>query len=80
MDFFFEFLATYELGDYVASGGCGTVMMCRKREDPHGEQYILKYMNLDELTFNKANGAQREAQERVDRWLQYEIAQYSSFW
>jgi hypothetical protein len=57
----------YELGDYVASGGCGTVMMCRKRGDPEDVKYILKYMNLDELTFNKANGAQREAQERVDR-------------
>jgi len=58
--------AAYELGDYVASGGCGTVMMCTRRGDPEGKKYILKYMNLDELTFNKANGAQREAQLMKD--------------
>ena len=49
----------------MASGGCGTVMMCTKRDDKERKQYVLKYMNLDELTTNKANGAQREAEERV---------------
>ena len=44
-------------------------MMCRRKGDPEGKNYILKYMNLDELTFNKASGAQREAQERVDRFI-----------
>ena len=40
-------------------------MMCTKRDDKERKQYVLKYMNLDELTTNKANGAQREAEERV---------------
>ena len=40
-------------------------MMCKKRGDSENKQYVLKYMDLNELTTNKANGAQREAEERV---------------
>lgn len=51
----------YELGTYLASGGCGTVMMCHKKGDPN-KKFVLKYMNLNELSKNKAAGAKREAE------------------
>merc|ERR1711970_318940 len=53
--------AQYQLGDYLASGGCGTVMLCTKLDDANKKKYILKYINLNELTKNKAAGSQREA-------------------
>ena len=31
---------------FLASGGCGTVMLCNKLDDPTKKQYILKYINL----------------------------------
>ena len=31
---------------FLASGGCGTVMLCTKLDDPTKKQYILKYINL----------------------------------
>ena len=36
----------YTLGDYLASGGCGTVLFCTKKEDPDKKKYVLKYINL----------------------------------
>merc|ERR1712137_840229 len=53
--------AQWQLGEYLASGGCGTVMLCNKLDDPTKKQYILKYINPNELTKNKAAGSQREA-------------------
>ena len=51
---------SYKLGEYLASGGCGTVMKCTKHDDPD-TQFVLKYINLAELTKNKAAGSEREA-------------------
>lgn len=51
-------------------------MMCKKRGDSENKQYVLKYMDLNELTTNKANGAQREAEERVRLsrfWILFKI-------
>lgn len=53
--------AKYQLGEYLASGGCGTVMLCNKHGEPN-KPYVLKYINLNELTKNKAAGSEREAQ------------------
>ena len=39
----------YEMGDYLASGGCGTVMLCTKHSMPN-VTYVLKYINLNQLT------------------------------
>ena len=39
----------YTLGDYLASGGCGTVMLCTKHNEPN-KSYVLKYINLNQLT------------------------------
>ena len=50
----------YKLGEYLASGGCGTVMLCSRHDDP-SITYVLKYINLNELTKNKAAGSEREA-------------------
>jgi len=51
----------YILGDYLASGGCGTVMTCTLKDNPDKGIFILKYINLAELTKNKAAGSEREA-------------------
>lgn len=51
----------YTLGDYLASGGCGTVLFCYEKGDPQQKKYVLKYINLAELTKNKAAGSEREA-------------------
>jgi len=53
--------AKYQLGEYLASGGCGTVMLCSRHNEP-SKPYVLKYINLNELTKNKAAGSEREAQ------------------
>jgi len=50
----------YVLGEYLASGGCGTVMTCYDK-DNRDKQYVLKYINVSELTKNKAAGSEREA-------------------
>jgi len=51
----------YVLGDYLAAGGCGTVMTCKLKDNPDKGTFILKYINLNELTKNKAAGSEREA-------------------
>jgi len=51
----------YELGEYLASGGCGTVMTCTLKDNPEKGKYVLKYINVAELTKNKAAGSEREA-------------------
>merc|ERR1711892_1311074 len=63
--------AKYQLGEYLASGGCGTVMLCSRHNEP-SKPYVLKYINLNELTKNKAAGSEREAQftyEQIRTWM-----------
>ena len=42
-------LEGYEIGKILASGGCGTVMLCTKHDEPNVSR-VLKYINLNELT------------------------------
>lgn len=51
----------YVLGEYLSSGGCGTVMTCTLKDDPNRGIFVLKYINMAELTKNKAAGSAREA-------------------
>ena len=42
-------------------GGCGTVMSCTLKDNPQKGIFVLKYINVAELTKNKAAGSTREA-------------------
>ena len=51
----------YELGMYLSSGACGTVMMCHKRGKP-SKKFVCKYMDTSLLSDKLREGSEREAE------------------